>query len=139
MNPEKNQPNYLSNALKKGVERLVPFASHLFSFLRLNTEKTRHQFSEIFAITSDQVREKAEETKRAVKLRMTMLEIEHHLNRLYPQIGKIACDLAEQGKKNPLNNAELKQKIELADEYRERLKELKNEQTSLHQKQRPRD
>jgi predicted DNA-binding protein len=86
--------------------------------------------------TSDQVLEKAEETRKSVKFRMAILEIEHHLNRLYPQIGKLTCDLAEKGAKDWQKDKNLKTKIDLAEEYRQRLDELKKNLTEHQQKSR---
>ncbi len=83
--------------------------------------------------------EKAEETRKAVKLRMAILEIEHHLNRLYPQIGKIACDLAEEGKRTLFQDSDLKERIEMAAEYRERLRELRAQQEAHHEEQRKKE
>ena len=56
-------------------------------------------------------------------------------SRLYPQIGKITCDLADEGVNTILQNEELKTRIELAAEYRERLKELKSEQEVQYSRQ----
>ena len=126
MKPEKENSQYFSDILKNGLVKLIPALGRLFFSFQVNSEKTREQVREIFQTASGQVREKAEETRQAVKLRMAIMEIEHHLNRLYPQIGKLVCDLAE-GKKDPLKNPEIKSKIELAEEYRERLKELRAE------------
>lgn len=123
-----NKNQFLSNLVRKGVDKLVPLLARLFSFVHLSSAKTRDRFREIFHTTSGQVREKAGETTKAVKLRMTMLEIEHHLNRLYPQIGKITCDLSDKGKKMLLNDDDLKGKVKLAKEYRDRLTELRKPQ-----------
>jgi hypothetical protein len=97
------------------------------SFLRSKTEDTRHQLKEVFYSTSDQVLEKAEETRKSVKLRMAILEIEHHLNRLYPQIGKLACDLHAQASHDWPQDPDLKAKMELAEEYRGRLAQLRQD------------
>lgn len=136
MKPEKEQNQLFSKALKLGVDRLLLFGAQALSFARSSSGSGRSRFKELFDTTSDQVREKAEVTKRAVKLRMAVLEIEHHLNRLYPQIGKITCDLADQGVKAILQDEALKSRIEMADEYRERLKELKAEQQEQHSEER---
>ena len=122
-------------AIQLGIDRILLFGAQVFSFLRGDVDKNRGRLREFFDTTSDQVREKAESTKRAVKLRMAVVEIEHHLNRLYPQIGKITCDLADQGVNTILQNEELKTRIELAAEYRERLKELKSEQEVHYSRQ----
>lgn len=134
MKSDKDTGQIFAQAFRLGMDKLLLFAAQSLSFFRSNSEKTRSQFTEIFHTTSDQVREKAEETRRAVKLRMAVLEIEHHLNRLYPQIGKITCDLLENGKRSLLKNEDLKNRVEMAGEYRERLKNLRAEQEE-HQQQ----
>lgn len=95
------------------------------SFLRDNTADTRHQIKEALYSTSDQVLEKAEETRKTVRLRMAILEIEHHLNRLYPQIGKIMCDRADESPKQVPKDPAIKEKVVLAQEYRVRLEALR--------------
>jgi len=55
-----------------------------------------------------------------VQIRMAMLEIEHHLSRLYPQIGKQLCDQAEQRAVAGLDK-DLQAKLDLAAEYGQRL------------------
>jgi len=136
MEPEKQQSQFLVELLNKLAGNTIVFFKQGFSFLRFDSEKTREQFKDIFNTTSDQVREKAEETRRAVKLRMAVLEIEHHLNRLYPQIGKLICDLSEEGKKTFHQNPEIKAKLELAAEYRERLVELRSQQSAQYESER---
>ena len=128
MKPEKSENQLFFKAIQLGVDRILLFGAQVISFFRGDAGNSRGKIRELFDTTSDQVREKAESTKRAVKLRMAVLEIEHHLNRLYPQIGKITCDLAEDGVKAILQDEALKSRIELAAEYRERLSELKSEQ-----------
>lgn len=128
MYDQKSDDNMFFRAIQLGIDKLLLFGAQAFAVLRNESGEGRGKIRELFDSTSDQVREKAESTKRAVKLRMAVLEIEHHLNRLYPQIGKITCDLADEGVKTVLQNDELKTRIELAAEYRERLKELKSEQ-----------
>lgn len=135
MKPEKKRSPNLSDTVKTGIGKLSPLLGQAFSFLRTNTEKAESQFKEIFQTTSGQVREKAEETRRAVRLRMAVLELEHHLNRLYPQIGKTVCDLVEAGKKSVLSDPDLKARLELAAEYHRRLEELKEEQVALHKRE----
>ena len=68
---------------------------------------------------------------------MAILEIEHHLNRLYPQIGKLACDLAAGGTEDWPGDADLRAKIELAEEYRGRLDALRAELQEHQQRTRP--
>ena len=122
-----------TGVLKTLADFLIGMGASLLSLLKINTEKTREQVRSIVFTTSDHVLEKAEETRVGVKLRMGIMEMEHHLNRLYPQIGKITCDMAAQStRKNPLSDPVLKAKIELAEEYRARVLELK-EQLALHQ------
>ncbi|MCZ6730270.1 MAG: hypothetical protein O7C61_11235 [SAR324 cluster bacterium] len=133
MASDKNTSQFLIRAFRLGMDRILLTAAQALAFLRTNSASTRIHVRELLDTTSDQVREKAENTKKAVKLRMAVLEIEHHLNRLYPQIGKITCDLAQNGTKLPLQDEALKSRIEVAEEYRERLKELKAEQES-HQR-----
>ena len=128
-----------SGTLRRRFGQGVYYLTQWFSMLKVGTENTRHQLKEAFYTTSDQVLEKAEVTRKSVKIRMAMLEIEHHLNRLYPQIGKIACDLSASasGTKNWAKDEQLKSKINLAEEYRQRLAELKQELTEHQRKSRP--
>ena len=123
----------LRTTLKKRLEEAVYQGMKLFSVIRTKTDSTRNQLKEVFYSTSDQMLEKAEGTRRSVKIRMAILEIEHHLNRLYPQIGKIVCDLAASGAKSWARDKNLKIKMDLAEEYRQRLTELKQE-LDAHQK-----
>jgi len=117
----------LATLLRRFLDQALYLFMNWLSFLRSKTEDTRHQLKEVFYSTSDQVLEKAEETRKSVKLRMAILEIEHHLNRLYPQIGKLACDLHAQGDQEWTQSADLRDKVELAEEYRERLAELRRD------------
>ena len=91
MEPQKSGNQLFFKAIQLGVDKILLFGAQVLSFFRGNSGESRGRIKELFDTTSDQVREKAERTKRAVKLRMAVLEIEHHLNRLYPQIGKITC------------------------------------------------
>lgn len=139
--PESKPPlNQATHPLGARLRRLLGRAGErlgqVFSFLRSKTEDTRHQLKEVFYSTSDQVLEKAEETRKSVKLRMAILEIEHHLNRLYPQIGKLACDLAAKGAEDWPGDTDLRAKIELAEEYRGRLDELRGD-LEEHQRRTP--
>jgi hypothetical protein len=113
------------------LRRIFDLALYYFmnwlTFLRSKTEDTRHQLKEVFYSTSDQVLERAEETRKSVKLRMAMLEIEHHLNRLYPQIGKLTCDLSASRGDGWPDDPDLRAKVELAEEYRGRLDALRKE------------
>lgn len=124
----------IGTLFKDLLDGFVVFLDWTLSLLRINTEKTRQQVEQIFRVTSGQVREKAEETRQRLRLRMATLELEHHLNRLYPQIGKIVCDLAEDGKKMLLTDEELKTRIEMAAEYRQRLNALRDEQEAHYQR-----
>ena len=117
----------LSATLKKRLEEAVYQGMKLFSVIRSKTDSTRSQLKEVFYSTSDQMLEKAEGTRKSVQMRMAILEIEHHLNRLYPQIGKIVCDLSAEGAKSWTKDKNLKIKMDLAEEYRQRLSELKQE------------
>jgi len=93
----------------------------------------------LYEKTSEQFREKTEETRKTVRLRMAILDIEHHLNRLYPDIGKLACDLWKRGEVPLLNNPDLRSKVELVWEYLERRDALKSElQAVLDEKSKPR-
>ncbi len=124
----------LGATLKKRLEEAVYQGMNLFSVIRSKTDSTRNQLKEVFYSTSDQMLEKAEGTRKSVKMRMAILEIEHHLNRLYPQIGKIACDLSADGAKSWTKDKNLKIKMDLAEEYRQRLTVLKQELDAHHKK-----
>ncbi len=124
----------LGITLKKRLEEAVYQGMKLFSVIRSKTDNTRNQLKEVFYSTSDQMLEKAEGTRKSVKMRMAILEIEHHLNRLYPQIGKVVCDLSADGAKSWTKDKNLKIKMDLAEEYRQRLTELKQELDAHHQR-----
>lgn len=133
------EPNFQSKTLaslagraKQLLEQAIYYLLSGFSLVRKQTEDTRHQLKEVFYSTSDQVLEKAEETRKSVKLRMAIMEIEHHLNRLYPQIGKMTCDLTDGNGKNWHKDEGLTSKVQLAGEYRQRLTELKTELRAHH-------
>ncbi|MDH4247584.1 MAG: hypothetical protein OEW39_07190 [Deltaproteobacteria bacterium] len=138
MSEPKNEQNF-QETVRKVFDLLLYYLAQSFSFLRQNTERTREQVRSLVYTTSDQVLVKAEETRKGVKIRMAILELEHHLNRLYPQIGKVACDLAKEGVENPLENEELKSRIHIAEEYRTRLGELKVQLAEHQQSLRDRD
>lgn len=123
----KESGNPLATLFRRGLDHALSLLMNWLSFLRSKTEDTRHQLQQVFYSTSDQVLERAEETRKSVKLRMAILEIEHHLNRLYPQIGKLTCDLATDGTDGWPDNADLHDKVELANEYRQRLDTLRSE------------
>lgn len=134
---KKSDPNSTperSSGFKRGMDQLMEQSANLFSMLRSKTEGTLPQIKEVLYSTSDQVLGKAEETRKSVKFRMAILEIEHHLNRLYPQIGKLTCDLVEKGAKDWQKDKNLKTKIDLAEEYRQRLDELKKDLMEHQQK-----
>ena len=124
----------LGATLKKRLGEAVYQGMNLFSVIRSKTDRTRNQLKEVFYSTSDQMLEKAEGTRKSVKMRMAILEIEHHLNRLYPQIGKIVCDLSADGAKSWTKDKNLKIKMDLAEEYRQRLTVLKQELDAHHKK-----
>jgi hypothetical protein len=126
----------LGAALRRGLDLAIYYLMNWLSFLRSKTEDTRHQLKEAFYSTSDQVLEKAEETRKSVKLRMAILEIEHHLNRLYPQIGKLTCDLYAQSATDWPQHPDLRAKVDLAEEYRERLAELRRDLEEHQQRSR---
>lgn len=130
---EKPWSGALGATLKKRLEEAAFQGMKVFSVIRSKTDGTRNQLKEVFYSTSDQMLEKAEGTRKSVKMRMAILEIEHHLNRLYPQIGKIVCDLSAEGAKGWTKDKSLKMKMDLAEEYRQRLTELKGE-LDAHQK-----
>ena len=106
----------LGATLKKRLDEAVYQGMKLFSVIRSKTDSTRDQLKEVFYSTSDQMLEKAEGTRKSVQMRMAILEIEHHLNRLYPQIGKIVCDLSADGAKSWAKDKNLKIKMDLAEE-----------------------
>jgi hypothetical protein len=139
--PERKPPlndfgTRLAAQLRRGLDLAIYYLMNWLSFLRSKTEDTRHQLKEAFYSTSDQVLEKAEETRKSVKLRMAILEIEHHLNRLYPQIGKLTCDLHAQDQQGWPQHPDLRAKVELAEEYRGRLGELRHELEEHQQRSR---
>jgi len=134
----KDEQNFVE-AIKKALTLAFYYVTQAFSFLRQNTERTREQVRTLVYSTSDQVLVKAEETHKGVKIRMAILELEHHLNRLYPQIGKVTCDLAAKGERELLSNEELSVRIKLAEEYRIRLGELKTQLADHQQSLRDRD
>jgi len=125
--PPRDYGSQFAALLRRFLDHGLYYLVNWISFLRNKTEDTRHQLKEVFYSTSDQVLEKAEETRKSVKLRMAILEIEHHLNRLYPQIGKLTCDLDAQGREDWPNDADLRAKMDLAEEYRDRLNALRTE------------
>jgi hypothetical protein len=97
----------------------------LFGQVRARSERTRERARVLFYSTSDQVLERAEETRKGVRIRMAILELEHHLNRLYPQIGKLICDEIDDGRTPLPEDEQLRTRVELAREYRTRLGELR--------------
>jgi len=131
--PDDDKKGFLTAVLERVVSNLPLVGTRLMALWRLKSQTARRQVKLFFDTTSDQVREKAEETKRALQLRMAILEIEHHLNRLYPQIGKLTCDLILSGNARPYDDQDLRAKVELAQEYRQRLKELRDSQRAHHE------
>lgn len=113
-----------SSPLHKVYDQLVDSATKTVQFIRDNTGAAREQVQDLFQITADHVSEKTEEARKVVQLRMAVMEIEHHLNRLYPQIGKLLCDLSERQLPAPLLDKDLRAKMDLAAEYRVRLNDL---------------
>jgi hypothetical protein len=121
------RPDPKSTPLQKVYDQLVDSASKTVQFIRDNTERTRDQVHDLFVTTAEQVSEKTGEARKMVQIRMAALEIEHHLNRLYPQIGKLLCDLTERQLPAPLLDKDLRAKLDLATEYGERLAALRKE------------
>ena len=125
MDEEKSGSGPLTNAagkLLRSVREGFPGLSGLFGGGEWKSDLKR-----FYERTSEQFIEKTEETKRTVRLRMAILDIEHHLNRLYPDIGNMACDLWKAGETPLLDNDELKAKVELVWEYLERRETLRAE------------
>jgi predicted membrane GTPase involved in stress response len=116
-----------SSALQKVYDQLVDSAAKTVQFIRDNTGHAREQVQDLFQTTAEHVAEKTGEARRAIQLRMAIVEIEQHLNRLYPQIGKLLCDLIERQESAPLLDKDLRAKTELAAEYRGRLSALRRE------------
>lgn len=126
LKPKEPKGGVLSSLFGGVMGKVFPVFSEKMSEIRNSSLPAAKQVKKLFSTTSDQVLEKAEETRRAVKLRMAYLEIEHHLNRLYPQIGKLVSDLSREGKKNILSDPDIKSRIHLAGEYLDRLEKLKS-------------
>ncbi|MDH4121499.1 MAG: hypothetical protein OEV94_07335 [Deltaproteobacteria bacterium] len=80
------------------------------------------------------VMEKTEEVSRVMKLRMAILDIEHHLNRLYPDIGKTTYDLWAKKETPLLDNPSLRSKIEMVHDYRNRLDDLRAQLKEANEK-----
>jgi hypothetical protein len=137
MDGDKSRGSPLLGAVGRLFKSLMEWIPVLPAFLR--TGEWKEDLKRLYDKTSEQFREKTEETKKAVRLRMAILDIEHHLNRLYPDIGKLACDLWKRGETPLLDNAELRAKVELVWEYRDRRDALKAElQALLDEKQKAR-
>lgn len=130
MDGDKPRGSPLAGALGKLLKALAEWIPLLPAFLRGDSE-WKEDFRRLYEKTSEQFREKTEETRKTVRLRMAILDIEHHLNRLYPDIGKLACDLWKRGEVPLLNNAELSAKVQLVWEYRDRRDALKSELQSV--------
>ena len=122
---------FLTEALRGLGRNLTARLPRLSESLRGKTEETSHRLRRLYERTSSQVLEKTEETRKTVRLRMAILDIEHHLNRLYPDIGKTACDLWEIGKTPLRSNRDLRSKVELVKEYRARRNALNEELQAL--------
>ena len=138
MDGDKSRGGPLIGAVGKLLKSLAEWIPVLPAFLRGNSE-WKEDLKRLYEKTSEQFREKTEETKKTVRMRMAILDIEHHLNRLYPDIGKLACDLWKRGEVPLLGNDELRAKVELVWEYRERRDALKADlQALLDEKSRPR-
>jgi hypothetical protein len=130
MDGEKSRGAPLLNALGRLLKAIAEWLPLLPAMLRGDGE-WKEDLRRLYEKTSEQFREKTEETRKTVRLRMAILDIEHHLNRLYPDIGKLACDLWKRGEVPLLNNPELKSKVELVWEYLERRDALKAELQSV--------
>jgi hypothetical protein len=138
MDGEKSRGAPLLNALGRLLKSIVEWLPLLPTMLRGDSE-WKDDLKRLYEKTSEQFREKTEETRKTVRLRMAILDIEHHLNRLYPDIGKLACDLWKRGEVPLLNNPELRSKVELVWEYLERRDSLKVElQSVLDERSKPR-
>ena len=138
MDGEKSRGAPLLNALGRLLKSIVEWIPVLPTILRGDSEWTE-DLKRLYEKTSEQFRENTEETRKTVRLRMAILDIEHHLNRLYPDIGKLACDLWKRGEVPLLNSPELRSKVQLVWEYLERRDSLKTElQAVLDEKTRAR-
>ena len=138
MDGEKPRGAPLLNALGRLLKSIVEWLPLLPTMLRGDSE-WKDDLKRLYEKTSEQFREKTEETRKTVRLRMAILDIEHHLNRLYPDIGKLACDLWKRGEVPLLNNPDLRSKVELVWEYLELRDSLKVElQSVLDEKSKPR-
>ena len=117
----------MQTLLKRLLEQFPSAFRAVTQRIRKSIPPTREQMRDLFASTSDQVLEKAEETRQAVRLRMAQMEIDHYLNRLYPQIGKQFFEQFEQSGGSFAPDEDLRLKLELAAEYRRRLEELRDQ------------
>lgn len=136
MGDESRKGGILVQAGRQMLDRVNRVAPGLTGLFTGKTPWTREQLRAIYNRTSEQVLEKTEETRKVVRLRMALLDIEHHLNRLYPDIGKTACDLWERGETPLLDNVDLRSKVELVKEYRARRKTLRHELQHLSEQRR---
>jgi hypothetical protein len=138
MDGDKSRGAPLLNALGRLLKAIVEWLPVLPTMLRGDGE-WKNDLKRLYDKTSEQFREKTEETRKTVRLRMAILDIEHHLNRLYPDIGKLACDLWKRGEVPLLNNPDLRSKVELVWEYLERRDSLKSDlQAVLDERTKPR-
>jgi len=112
------------SSVKDGAQQMVGMVKRVLS---LNDPEGHMSLKDMWQRTSDTVVEKADEAKRSVQLRVSIHDIENHLNRLYPDIGKTAFDLWSRGEVPLLNNKDLKLKLETAKEYSDRLQALRKQ------------
>ncbi|MBI4081026.1 MAG: hypothetical protein HY423_00305 [Candidatus Lambdaproteobacteria bacterium] len=116
-------------ALTMGLRKLRDFAPQAIAWtltlLRTTSRSARHEMEQLFDRPQGEDLSITGDTRMEVRLRMAILELEHHLARLYPQIGKLACDLVAHHAEQPLGDEEIQTKVALALEYRVRLADLR--------------
>lgn len=113
-------------------ERLFWSCGRFLFALRPHMERTGEGVQRFVRSATGQVRTQSEGARHNMKQRMTMLELQHHLSRLYPQIGRLACDMqADQRLQH--EDEELTHLVEQAQEYRQRLKEIEAERASARE------
>ncbi len=115
-----------SRVAMKILDNIVDSASRALDTVKGTTQRTKDQVQDLLLGAAEQIGDKAKETRHLVELRLAALEVEQNLSRLYPQIGKLICDAAEQGAAPAMPDRDLQAKLDLAGEYRKRLLELRS-------------
>jgi len=81
-----------------------------------------------------QLMEKAEETARMAKLKLSIRDHERQIEEAYARIGKTVWEMTARGEKEFVKHKEIKKEVDLVSEHKSKIKEIEGEIRTLTEK-----